>query len=109
MKSVAENPVIIKARSIAHAQKGGNWKRVLKLLERGKRQRAEVNLSKASKFASSGLLLIPGKLLADGEAAKGMQVACLQYSEKAREKVEKAGGKVFKIQDAVGKKFTLVI
>ena len=67
-----------------------------------------MSVGKAGKYSEKGIVLVPGKLLSEGIAEKGMQVACLSASEKAREKVEKAGGKILSLEEAKGKTFIII-
>ena len=87
------------------------WKRAAELLSRPTRQRVEVNLVKLSKF--TGTVVVPGKVLSNGDGAK-LTVAAFAFSQPARDKLVKAGGKVVSIEqllesDPSGKNVKVVI
>ncbi len=72
-------------------------KKVAEYLNVSARKRTEVNLYKLSKIAGKNpgkVLIVPGKVLSNGEATEKMNVVCLQYSAKAKEKIEKMHGKI---------------
>jgi len=61
-------------------------------------------LSRLQRFADDGeIILVPGKLLSAGELDKKLTVAAWNFSQKAAEKVVKAGGKVMTISELVEK------
>jgi len=80
------------------------WKRTAFELSRSTRQRRVVNLSRLQRFADDGeIILVPGKLLSAGELDKKLTVAAWNFSQKAAEKVVKAGGKVMTISELIEK------
>jgi len=67
------------------------WKRISKDLERPTRQRRKVNIYKINKHIKEGeTAIIPGKVLSLGELNKKVTVAAYQFSDAARNKIEKA-------------------
>jgi len=95
--------------------KAAIWIAAARRLKSAARRRPEVNLTKLNKLAVDGkITLIPGKLLSLGHVDKAITVAAFAVSKPARAKVEKAGGKVMKIdellaKDPKGSKVTLVV
>ncbi|HDM66908.1 MAG TPA: 50S ribosomal protein L18e [Thermoplasmatales archaeon] len=76
------------------------WKDIAERLERPSRNWAEVNLNRISRYIRDDeTALIPGKVLSTGELTKKVPVAAWAFSEKAREKILKAGGKCLTIQE----------
>ena len=76
------------------------WKAVAKGLNRPRRKRYEVNLSRLEKFATANeTVIVPGAVLAEGEVKKKLTVAALKFSAGARKKIEKAGGKCLSIEE----------
>ncbi len=76
------------------------WKRVGFDLQKPTRQRRMVNIYKIEKFAESGeTILVPGKVLSVGELTKKVDVAALNFSADAKQKIESAKGKVLTIKE----------
>jgi len=79
------------------------WKRVRKELDRPRRSRVEVNLSKLQAFgADNGTVLIPGKVLGSGDLSKKLTVAAFSFSGTAKKLIAAAGGQAITI-DALHK------
>ena len=96
MKKGPESKEIIKA--VVSAKKAGKnksiWKRVSKLLLSPRRKRIAVNVSKISKHTSNGqTAVVPGKVLGIGDLDHKVDVVALSFSESAKEKIKKSGGK----------------
>ena len=73
-------------------------------LAKPERIRRDVDLSRIERFATKGeTIVVPGKLLADGLISKNVTIATWASSEAARQKVEKAGGKVITIEELIKK------
>ena len=78
------------------------WKAVAKGLNRPTRKAFKVNLNKIEKYAKpKETVLVPGFVLGSGEVTKAHKVVALRFSASAKEKIEKAGGKVILIEDYV--------
>jgi large subunit ribosomal protein L18e len=78
------------------------WKAVAKGLNRPNRKKHEVDLLRLEKHAKKGEnVVVPGTVLGTGRLSKPLEIAALRFSGKAREKVEKAGGKCMSISDAL--------
>jgi large subunit ribosomal protein L18e len=58
-------------------------------LESATRRRPEVNLWKIDKYSSEGdLVVVPGKVLSDGELTHKISLAAFSFSEKSLEKLK---------------------
>mgnify|MGYP001606163019 CR=1 FL=1 len=77
------------------AKKHQAWLEVASALSTPKRKRIEANLSELKED-----MVIPGKVLSQGETGKHKIVA-FAFSEKAKEKIVKAGGKAINILDEI--------
>ncbi len=76
------------------------WRAVAKALNRPRRKRHEVNLVRIEKYAKpKETIVVPGVVLGNGEIKKRVVVAALRFSGKAKEKIEKAGGKCLSIEE----------
>jgi len=68
------------------------WKRVAKDLERPTRIRRKVNLYKINKvLRDKETAVVPGKVLSLGEFNKKNTVAAFQFSDAAKDKINKTG------------------
>ncbi len=71
------------------------WKRVALDLERPSRQRRSVNLSRIDRYTKENeLIVVPGKVLGAGSLNHKLTISAYQFSDGAREKIEKTGSSV---------------
>ncbi len=86
------NPIIVE--TILEAKKNENWYRVAELLASPKRNYLTININEICEGAKEGdVIVVPGKVLSQGEADKKINVAALWFSNNAKEKLSKAGCK----------------
>ena len=87
-------------RKIAREHKAKIWRVVADILERPRRKRVAVNISKIDRLTKAGdVIIVPGKVLGAGELSHPVTVAAFLFSETARDKILKVGGKPISIQD----------
>jgi len=68
------------------------WKRVASDLERPSRQRRTINVFAIDRYAEDGdVIVVPGKVLGEGELSKKVTVAAYNFSEDAKSKISKSG------------------
>lgn len=80
------------------------WKDVALRLEKPSINWAEVNLDRISRTVlETETALIPGKVLSTGTLTKKISIAAWAFTEKAQEKIKKAGGKSISIEDLMKK------
>lgn len=91
------NPVLVK--TIIELKKTNTD--VAKFLAMPKRKWSSVNLYKISEIGKD--VLIPGKVLSFGELDKKVKIVAWDASEKAKEKIKKAGGSFVEIVEEVKK------
>ncbi|MEM7819679.1 MAG: 50S ribosomal protein L18e [Candidatus Aenigmatarchaeota archaeon] len=73
---------------------------VAKHLEKPRRKKIGVNISKINKIAKENEnIVIPGKVLSIGDIKKPVNVFAWSFSAKAKNKIEKAGGKCLSLMD----------
>ncbi|AIF68815.1 50S ribosomal protein L18 [Palaeococcus pacificus DY20341] len=78
------------------------WKDVAWRLERPRRQRAEVNVSKINRYTKEGdFVIVPGKVLGAGSINHKVIVAAWSFSEEAKKKIAEAGGEAIKIEELI--------
>ena len=102
------NPVLInlihelKKQSIE--KKAPIWKDIALRLEKPSQNWSEVNLNRISKYVNEKeTALVPGKVLSTGTLTKKVSIAAWSFSEKAVEKIKKAGGTTISIEDLIKK------
>ena len=84
----------------AASRKGGRaiWAALADELDRPKRRRNAVNLSRISRHTGSGdVVAVPGKVLASGALAHPVTVAAYSFSDGAREKIALAEGRAINL------------
>jgi large subunit ribosomal protein L18e len=88
--------------TIIAAKKKDKWLEVAGLLSSSRKNQANLNLSEINKQAKEGeVVIVPGKVLSQGEIDKKVTIAALNFSEKAKEKLIKAGSKVLSIVEEI--------
>jgi large subunit ribosomal protein L18e len=71
-------------------------------LEKPRRSRAEVDLSKLNRVCKENeTVVIPGKLLSSGILKKPLKVAAASFSMAAVENIQKVGGKTLTIEELI--------
>ncbi len=76
------------------------WRAVAEKLRRPTRARIEVNLWKIEKYAEGETaIIVPGKVLGEGEITKPVIVAAASFSSAAKKKIEEAGGKAYLLDE----------
>ncbi len=84
-----ENPELVE--TILTAKKNKAWLEVASILSMSRRKRIEVNLDKLNQEVEENkTLIIPGKVLSQGEIKKKVKISALSFSEKARQKLKEA-------------------
>ena len=69
-----------------------------------RKNRTALNLEELNeKIKSEKIILIPGKILSQGELDKKIKVVALNFSEKAKEKLKKSGAETLTILEEVKK------
>jgi len=103
-KNVKTNPMLISL--IQELKKQSNekdialWKDIAIRLEKPSKNWPEVNLDRISRYTNEKeIALIPGKVLSDGDLTKKVSIAAWSFSQKAEEKIKKAGGKTMTIEE----------
>jgi len=88
--------------TILLAKKHSKWREVASVLAGPRRNFKEVNLNFLNKDSKEGeILIVPGKVLSLGEVNKKIKVAALNFSKKAREKLNKAGCETYSVLEEI--------
>jgi large subunit ribosomal protein L18e len=89
-------------RRAASRNRAPIWRYVAEILSKSSRSRVAVNLSKISRYASEGdVVVIPGKVLGGGMLSKRVTIAAAHFSRAAIEKIEKSGCRHMYILDLI--------
>jgi large subunit ribosomal protein L18e len=107
MRSRDKNPILKKLitslEMASHKNRAPVWKALARGLNRPGRVSFRVNLYELERFSAGETLAVPGKVLGGGEVTKPFTVAALNFSSKAREAIEKAGGKALSLRELMEK------
>lgn len=102
------NPELTKTidflRQQTHKNQAPIWIDVAKRLARPRKNWPQVNVSRLEKhLAENQLVLVPGKLLGNGSITKPFVVGAFHFSEKAKQKINAAGGSCLTIEELLEK------
>ena len=85
-------------------KKNKNWKRIAEILSTPRRRKIIMNLERINKEAKDGeVILVPGKILSQGEINKKMRIVARDFSKKAEEKLLKSKIEFLKIKEEIKK------
>ena len=93
------NPVLLdliaELKKRSNEQPANLWRRIALDLEKPTRQRRIVNLSKISRYTKENeVIVVPGKVLGSGALDHKLTISAFQFSDQAKEKIEKAGARI---------------
>lgn len=67
-----------------------------------RRKKIEMNLTKINEFSKEGdVIIIPGKVLSQGEIDKKIKIGAVSFSQKAREKISKSKSTCLSIMEII--------
>jgi large subunit ribosomal protein L18e len=79
---------------------GRVWRVLLERMLAPRRNRTAINLTALQRnFEKGRIMVVPGKVLANGVIQDKLQVAALAFSAKARTKIETRGGKCLSLEE----------
>jgi large subunit ribosomal protein L18e len=95
------NSVLVE--TIIAAKKKEQWSEVAELLSGSRRKRINLNLTELNGIEAEDkdILVVPGKVLSEGNVDKKMKIVALGFSERAKEKLLKSGCKVSSILEEI--------
>ena len=77
--------------TIFKASKNKKWLEVARIISGPRRKRKSINLDEINRDHKDGdIVIIPGKVLSQGEIDKKIKVVALGFSERAKEKLSKS-------------------
>ena len=87
-------------RLLRKNRKARIWRAVAERLEKPRRLRAEVNISRINRYTKEGdTVIVPGKVLGAGKLTHPVHVAAFSFSKAARKKIIEAGGECMTIEE----------
>jgi len=102
----ATNPILLgliedlKKKSVE--QKVNIWNKVASDLQRPTRKRRLVNLSKINTYSKENeTVIVPGKVLGSGILDHKVTISAYQFSDGAKEKLQKAGAKIIPLNELI--------
>jgi large subunit ribosomal protein L18e len=103
-----EDPVrvglIEELKAVARKEDARIWQVVARELGRSRKNRREINIWRINKKTKKGeTVVVAGKVLSDGDLDHKLEIAAFKFTDNAREKIEKAGGKSMSIPELVKK------
>ena len=93
------NPELAKAIYLA---KKNNLLDLAKAISVPTRMQSKINITELNKSEKASVI-VPGTVLSNGEISKKIKVYALRFTEKAKEKLEKAGCEIYSICDSLEK------
>ncbi|MDO8528420.1 MAG: 50S ribosomal protein L18e [Nanoarchaeota archaeon] len=96
------NSVLVE--TIIAAKKKEAWKKIAEILSSPRRKRMDINIEKISRESKTGeTIVVPGKVLSQGDIDKKIKIVAVSFSEKAKEKLLKAKCDVSDMLDEIKK------
>lgn len=88
--------------TVITAKKNKAWLEVAGLLSAPRKNHANINLDSINKQSKEGeTVLVPGKVLSQGNVNKKFKVVALAFSETAKEKLKNSGSQVSSISEEI--------
>lgn len=76
------------------------WRKISKKLSGPRKNRIKANLYRINKKTKKNdIIVIPGKVLGLGELDHSLTIACLEYSQSAKKKIESSGSTLLSIEE----------
>jgi large subunit ribosomal protein L18e len=96
------NPLLVE--TLIAAKKNEKWNEVASVLSTPRRKRINLNLEEINKNSKIGeSIIIPGKVLSEGDIDKKIKIIALSFSSKAKEKLIEAKCEVLSILEEIKK------
>jgi len=77
--------------TIRNSKKNSSWFEIANLLSSPRKNMVSLNLEEINKNVKDGeIIVVPGKILSQGEMSKKIKIIALGFSEKAKEKLSRS-------------------
>jgi len=94
----------ILVETIIACKKNKAWLKIAEILSGPRKNRTNLNLEELDKkIKEEKIVVIPGKILSQGELDKKIKIVALGFSEKAEEKLKKSGTETLTILEEIKK------
>jgi large subunit ribosomal protein L18e len=108
MSSRSTNPELLKVVSdlkrISRKNKVAIWEKVADSLSKPKRSRPEINVGQIQRYVANGdVIAVPGRVLGAGNMQSKVTVGAYKFTNQARQKIEKAGGRCLSLLELAEK------
>ena len=106
--------LIMELKKRSREQSINLWRRIANDLGKPARQRRVVNLSSISRYTKENdVIVVPGKVLGAGILNHKLTISAFQFSDGAKEKIEKMGAKIIPLlelskENPTGKKIRII-
>ena len=92
--------LISELKKKSNEQSANLWNRIAVDLERPARQRRVVNLSRINRYTEENdFVVVPGKVLGSGILEHKLTISAYQFSEQAKDKLQKIGAKIIPLME----------
>lgn len=92
------NPELVE--TIMQAKKNDKWNKAASILASPRRNKVAVNLDALDKISKEGdTLVVPGKVLGNGDVSKKLRIAALSFSQEALKKLKDKKCEVITIKE----------
>ncbi len=82
------------------------WKKIAKDLEKSNKNWRKVNLSRIALYTKpKDIIVVPGKVLGNGDLSHEVIVFAWKFSQQAKEKIKKMKGKALSLRDLLNSKY----
>ena len=96
------NPQLVE--TIIACKKNKEWIKIAGILSGSRKKRINPNLEEINrKIKDEKIVVVPGKILSQGELDKKIKIVALDFSEKAKEKIDKSGSEALTILEEIKK------
>ncbi|MEK6908450.1 MAG: 50S ribosomal protein L18e [Nanoarchaeota archaeon] len=96
------DPYIVE--TIFAAKRAKKWNKIAQIVSGGRRSYSNVNLKRIENEASDGdIIVVPGKVLGNGNLTKKIKVCALYFSSSASEKIKHGKNEAVKLVDEIKK------
>lgn len=90
------------AATIIQAKKHNKWIKIAGILSSPRRNKIAVNLDDIEQNSKEGdTIVIPGKVLGQGDVSKKLRVVAVSFSEEARKKLKDKKAEIIKISEEI--------
>jgi len=96
--------VVSELRRISRKNKAAIWEKVAEFLCKPRRSRIEINVGQIERHAAKGdVIAVPGRVLGSGAIESKVTIAAHRFTNQAKQKIEKAGGKCLSLLELAEK------